>query len=212
MDLSVLLERAPAGIRERFRYRSYGKNEIILNPGEENEFLYILTGGSAEVIWQNYAGEPARIYQFEPYSCFGDNELFNKKLKTLSIVAKKKSEVIIVGRAAVYAWMKADFDFTLYIIEQMADKLINSSEKTLRLSFMSLKERILYSVYTHCQLNDLEGLSKNTLTVEVSAPIRSVNRVVRDCIAEELFTYEKKAFGSVAVERIGEILEEYIGA
>ena len=89
MELTLLLERAPSEIKKRFRHRNYGKGDQILLPGEENDRLFILTSGEAEVYDQNYDGASISLHIFRPVSCFGENEIFNADARTLGIRARR---------------------------------------------------------------------------------------------------------------------------
>lgn len=210
MELQRLIDNVPKHIKRKFCYKSFTKDSPIIYPGEENNYLYILTKGMAEVYWQNYSGAMISLYLYEPYSCFGENELFNENLKTLCISAKMDCEVILIDKPAVYEWMKSDFDFNLYIIEQLSDKLISSSEKTMRLSLLSVKERVLYSIFSHYNLKNLDSLTKKALAIEVMAPLRSLNRSIANFVNEGIIEYKNKIFSVKSIEKIKKCLADNI--
>ncbi|BFH64304.1 hypothetical protein PAJ34TS1_48960 [Paenibacillus azoreducens] len=106
--------------------------------------------------------------------------------------------------------MKIDFNFNLYIIKQLASKLILSSETVTRLSLLTVKDRILLSIHNHYKIGDLEHLTKQTLSSEVCAPIRSLNRSIAQCIDEGLINYRDKKFSVYSINEIEKYLENFL--
>lgn len=207
MNLQEIVNNAPESIKKKFIHRKYKKGNIIIQPYEENNYLYILVNGSAEVYRQTYAGAMISLYIYNSYSCFGEVEIFNNGIKTLGIIAKTNCEIIIIHKKNVYEWMKIDFNFTFYMLEQLAAKLISSSDTSARLSLLTVKDRILCSIYAHYKIGDLDSLTKQTLSSEICAPIRSLNRSVNDCINEEYIDFKEKRFTVNSIEKLEKHVE-----
>ncbi|SHE37263.1 cAMP-binding domain of CRP or a regulatory subunit of cAMP-dependent protein kinases [Seinonella peptonophila] len=194
MNFGKIVNNAPAHIRKSFTYRTYKKGSIILHPGEQNNYLYILTTGIAEVFRQTYAGTMLSVFIYQSYSCFGEIEIFNENVKTLSVIAKQNCEIIAIHKEKVYEWMKMDFNFNFYIVKQLASKLILSSDIVAKLSLLTVKDRVLLSIYNHYKMGDLHNLTKQVLSSEACAPIRSVNRSIAQFVNEGFIDYKDKNF------------------
>lgn len=186
MNLKDIVETAPEYIKNKFIYEKYHKGNSIVMPDEANDYLYILTKGKAEVYSQSYAGSYISLYLFESYSCFGEIEIFNNKFKTLGVIARTECETISVNKEDVIGWIKADINFTLYLIEQLSEKLIHRTNATAKLSLLTVKDRVLDSIYIHHKIGDLDRLTKEKLSCEVCVPIRSLNRAIAQCVDEGL--------------------------
>jgi len=106
--------------------------------------------------------------------------------------------------------MKIDFNFNLYIMKQLASKLTSSSDTTAKLSLLTVKDRILLSIHNHYKIGDLDNLTKQILSSEVCAPIRSLNRSIAQCINEGLISYKNKKFAITSIEEIEKYLEIFI--
>lgn len=106
--------------------------------------------------------------------------------------------------------MKTDFDFNLYIIEQLVKKLMQSSEKAARLALLSVKERVLCCIYSHYTIGELSDLSKAILINETAAPIRSINRAIAEITAEHLIRYENKKFIILSPELMEETVNNLL--
>ncbi len=206
MDLKSIVERAPNHIREQFVYQKHPKDSFLMFAGEANDYLYILTKGSAEVYCQNYEGTILSLSLFHAYNIFGEIEIFNPDAETRSIIAKTSCESIRIHKKIVFEWLKADFDFNLFIIKELAKRISDSSVTASTIALLTIKERILYSIYSHYKIGDLNKLSKKNLIAEVYTSARSLNRSLADCVNEGFITYNNKKFQIVSMD----ILETYI--
>lgn len=210
MNFKDIVDDAPAHIKKEFIYRRHKKGSLIIHPHEQNDYLYILTTGIAEVYRQSYEGTMLSLYVYNSYSCFGEIEIFNEKIYTLGVIAKKNCETIAIHKTMVYEWMKIDFNFNFYIIKQLASKLILSSDTAAKLSLLTVKDRILLSIHNYYQIGDLDNLTKQILSSEVCAPIRSLNRSIAQCINEGLISYTDKKFSINSIEEIEKYLENFL--
>ena len=202
MNLSDFMENAPASVKKSFIRRKHFKGSSILHPGEENNYLYILVKGTAHVIFQNLSGTGLVLYIYDEYSCFGELELFNEEIKTFDIVAQSDCETISIPRGQVFEWMKADFEFTKFLIRQLTEKLLDSSQKLTSISLLSVNDRLLYCIYTHHKIGDLSKLFKQTVCSETFIPIRSLNRGIAECRKNNYFEFRNKHFHVLSEEKL----------
>ncbi len=207
MNLEEIMGKAPTDIKQEFIRRTYPKDSSIIHPSEDNHYLYILTSGIAEVFRQSPGGSMISLYRYEAYGCFGEVEIFNRDIKTLNVTAKTDCEIVALHETAVFRWMQQDFDFTKYLMEHMAAKLISSSDTVAKLSLLTVKDRILYSIHAHYKIGDLERLTKQELASEVCAPLRSLNRSIAQCMDENFIEYKKKKFKVLSIERLEHYLD-----
>src|SRR6056297_1685732 len=98
MYLKKLLENAPESIKQSFESKSYSKGTLIISRDEPVKYLNILTDGESEVFHQNFAGSLLSFTLMKPYSCFGEVELINNKLKPMSVVAKSNCQILRLKR------------------------------------------------------------------------------------------------------------------
>ena len=202
MLLKQLLEKAPESIKQAIEYKHYPKGTLIISPDDHVQYLYILTNGVCEVYQQNLSGALLLYTIMTPYSCFGEVELINNKLKPLSVIAKTNCQIIRLKSNYALQWMKLDFDFNLYLFEQLAEKLRDNSEKLFQLASMTVKDRVLYSVYTHYKIGDLNQLTKKQMVYEAATPLRSVNRAITTLSKEGLIDYQKGLFSVLLPETV----------
>jgi transcription initiation factor IIE alpha subunit len=72
---------------------------------------------------------------------------------------------------------------------------------------MTVKDRILYSLFTHYKIGDLTQLTKKQISYEVATPLRSVNRAISMLSEEGLIAYKKKRFSILFPEKVERYLE-----
>lgn len=202
MDLSHFINTAPASVKASFVYKEHSKGSYILYPGEENNYLYILIKGTADVLIQNLSGAGFVLYTYEAYQCFGELELFHNDIKTHEVVAQTDCSTILIQKEQVFEWMKADFEFTKFLIRQLTEKLIKSSQKLTSISLLSVSDRLLYCIYTHHKSGDLATLTKQDVCTETFIPIRSLNRSIAECKRNHYFEFRQKRFHILSEEKL----------
>jgi len=210
MNLETLVKQAPTEIKKEFFYRDFKKGSLIISPTQKIEHLYIQIDGITEVYNQNMAGSFFLYSVDEGYTCFGEVELFYEELKPLNVFAKTDCRIILLKKESVIRWMKLDFEFNMLLFRYMALKLNRNSDKMAQIAFMTVKDRVLYSLFTHHKMGDLETLSKEQLSIEACAPLRSINRAVSRCVDEGFIGYLEKRFSICAAEKIEAYLKEIL--
>jgi hypothetical protein len=103
--------------------------------------------------------------------------------------------------------MQIAFNLTLHIIEHFTMDVITSHQTNTRLAYLTIKERVFNSIYSHFLIGDLPSLTKGILVQEVYAPIRSVNRALTECAKEGIIRYEKKCFTVQNLKQLTSLVE-----
>lgn len=207
MNLEMILMNAPKYIQESWITSTYQKGSHILFFGEENDYLYFLTKGKASVYIQNQEGVMMMVNTYRATSLFGEYEVFNPQMTTQSLIANTHCDITRIHKKHLYQWMKVDFDLTIHIIENFAKDIVYSHQTTSRLAFLTIKERLIISIYSHYQVGDLDTLTKEILQQEVYTPLRSLNRSLAECENERIFSYKKKVFTVINPNQLRKIAE-----
>lgn len=206
MELKKLIDSAPEKVKKYFVYKNYEKEERIFLQNEKINSLYILTEGTVKLFKDSYTGTLETAYLQKSKACFGEVEIFNDIPSTLGIKTETNCKMLMVPKEYVYEWMKLDFNFTSFLMKQLSKKLIGAGTLLEKVYFFGIKDRILINIYTHYKKNDLNALTKDYLSFEVCAPIRSLNRSIEKCIEEGFIDYREKRFVINSLEK----LEKYI--
>jgi len=106
--------------------------------------------------------------------------------------------------------MKYDFEFTKFLIEQLAEKTIASSQKLASLSLLSVNDKVLYCIYSHYIKGDLESLNKKMVCDEMFIPLRSLNRSIVESKKSGYLEFKAKQFKILSIEKLEEHFNEII--
>ena len=189
-----LYDKIPDEIRQKIKRKRFSKGETIIFPERENNYVYFVIKGSAEACILGIKGTFSSVYMYTEGTFFGEVEQFYKGRKPVSIIALTECVIDVLYKDHFLEWLSNDFESTKILIREMAHKLIVDSDTIEELSSLTIKERVLRRIFIHNKNNTLSRLTKNQLSKEVNAPIRSVNRIIEDCMKQGILSYEKKKF------------------
>lgn len=192
--LKELVAKAPAHIKDRFQYRSYARGVQILPSQKPIECLFIIDSGIIEILKESYSGSFITVNVFEAGSFLGEIELFCPELRPYTVMTKTACQLILVPKDVLFDWMREDFSLTLLICKVFSRRLYFTSNTMSRIAMLPLKQRILGCIDTQYRMGSLSTFTKQMLVSQTRAPLRSVNRIVRECIAEGIIDYKNKTF------------------
>lgn len=189
-----LYDKIPDEIRQKIKRKRFNKGETIIFPERENKYVYFVIEGSAEACILGAKGTFSNVYMYTEGTFFGEVEQFYKGKRPVSVIALTECIVDVLYKDHFLGWLSNDFESTKILIREIAHKLIVASDTIEEISSLTIKERVLHRIFIHNKRGTLEKLTKNQLSKEVNAPIRSVNRIIEDCMKQGIISYEKKKF------------------
>lgn len=171
---------------------SFKKGEMIYTLADKGNFIYILVSGKAICQIDKVDGSFLPICTYEPYSLFGEIEIFVFSEQTAYIEAFSNCETYKIDKQNFLKWLKQDFNFALYIMQQLSEKLINYSQNVVDFMTLPVKERVLKVILNYYENYHLEQMTKEKLCYSVSAPLRSVNRALKALADEHIIELKGK--------------------
>ncbi len=194
-----------------YSQKSFLAGDIILSPLDEELYFYILLEGRATVYYDGPNGELMMMYNYEPVNFFGEVEILSDKKNPFLIIAKTDCTVRMIRSDSLVEYMKNNFEFTKFIIASMCDKMLASSDERVKITMLTLKERYIITLWRYVTQKKLHELTKDMLTEQIFAPIRSLNRVVAEC--REIVIYRNRKFVVIDKEKFEkkalEIVEQF---
>lgn len=188
------LEAAPAAVGRQLEEVSFARRAPILWEGMENSAVYILLEGDAEGYLQGVRGQVSPVFHYCAPSLFGEFEVFCGRENIINVAAISPCRLYRLSRSAFLEWMRADFDFTQYVVSQLVRKLTENTVLFDKFGRYTVRERVLRTVAVWHRAGKLPQLTKELLAMEAGAPLRSVNRAVAACAGEGIFCWEKRRF------------------
>jgi CRP-like cAMP-binding protein len=196
-------------IKKKLIRKKYNANSTILFAEEENNYVYFLIEGVAEAYIQSPQGAFATLHLYKEGSFFGEIEQFYDGRKPVEITALTDCVVEAMYRNDFLDWLHKDFEATKFIIKEISYKLIINAELIEAVLLMTVKERLLRCVAIHHYRKNLDKLTKDQLSKEVNAPIRSINRAIVECTKQGIICYKDKKISILDENIIHKHLPQY---
>ncbi|SAI60975.1 Crp/Fnr family transcriptional regulator [Enterobacter bugandensis] len=205
-DVISLLKNAPPGIARGFLKKTYKTGDYVIRQGACNDHLCFLLRGEVEVMQVTHEGSEFLIKQLHAQDVFGELEIFDKAFKTNAVIAITACEVVKIAREYVFEWMKLDPTLSKYLFSIIVERYVQTCTRFDHLSSLTIRQRLLLSIDRHLKKGDLEKMKKCRLMQEVGVPRRSLNRVLAECYAEGLISYNRGVFAVTNQPRLAEII------
>ena len=204
-DLSYYLDTCPDFIKNKFININFETFDKILKQNDKPSFVYIIKKGKVKV----YSLTPTQIKYLErvycEYDLFGELEVFADKPILNYVEALQPCEVIKIPKDAFLEWIKRDSEFSLYIHVQLSNKMYHTSVNSKANIVYSLRSRMIFFLWNFLDEHNLESLHKDILVEGVGSNIRSVNRIIKELVDEDLIEYNK---GFIKVKDMHKLVDE----
>ncbi len=208
--LAVLYHNAPASLKRKMHEESYKRGQLILSMGDQPQQVYIVLAGQAEVTTYTSEGRAFSLSYFGPWELFGEIEALQPQLPSLQVAALTDCRTIAIPHAVLFEWMRADFEFNLFLCRLLVQRLDTSYKRETRLFLMPQRIRVLWRLDSLAKSGELDAVTKADLCSELVIPLRSLNRIVAGLCAEGLIRFSKKRFAVPDPARLRREYEPYL--
>lgn len=204
------LEHIPESFKDSIIYEVYNKGDEILEEGARNEFMYFIEEGYVGVYTHTKQGHKISISFFKEGESFGILEILDEDRTAQNVVALSTCKIRKISKAIVLEWMETDFSFNMHIVGLLQKYLEQTSFIMETLQSMTLKERIIVSLYKHYSDMTLRYLSKDMLIQETGSQRRTINRVLVELYDEGILMYKHKEFIILNIDELEDLYNAII--
>ena len=175
--------------------RSYPKNTIIINEGDETDSLYLILSGKVKIVLSDEEGKEITISILEPNDYFGELSLIDEEPRSARVVTMEKCQFSIIH--------KSDFNKLLDHNPALVRILLKDLTKRLRMANKNIESLALMDVYgrvarTLLQFSVEEGdlrviherLTQKDIANMVGASREMVSRIFKDLTTGGYITIE----------------------
>lgn len=194
----------------KLKRKNYKTNSTIVFAEEENNFVYFLIEGLAEAYILAPQGSFSSLHLYKAGSFFGEIEQFYEGRKPVEITAITDCVVDILHKKDFLDWLRNDFEATKFLIAEISYKLVINAELVEEVLLLTVKERLLRCIASHQYRNNLDKLTKEQVTKEANAPMRSINRAIAECSDQNIISYKNKRFTILDEEVVNSHLPQYM--
>lgn len=139
------------------------------------------------------------------YNIFGELELFIDKPILNYVEAMEHCEVVKIPKDAFLEWIRYDSDFSLYIHVQLSKKMYYTSINSKTNVAYPLKSRIIFFMSSFLEEHKVDTIHKDILVEGVGSNVRSINRIIKELVNENLIEYNK---GFIKVKDMDKLLDK----
>ncbi|MBQ1786091.1 MAG: Crp/Fnr family transcriptional regulator [Turicibacter sp.] len=171
-------------LNDKFEMRTFQKGEVILNVEDRIDEVFILKNGRLKTYSLSENGNKHLIKIYENGELLGDVEIFTDSSVICYLEGMDDGEIYVIKREHFLQWMEQDFNVSLYIVRQLAQKLINTGMKMQSAVSYPLKYQVLLYIFKYISQYKTNCIPKLLIVEELGSNIRSINRILKQ-LAEE---------------------------
>ena len=171
-------------LNDKFEMRTFQKGEVILNVEDRIDEVFILKNGRLKTYSLSENGNKHLIKIYENGELLGDVEIFTDSSVICYLEGMDDGEIYVIQREHFLQWMEQDFNVSLYIVRQLAQKLINTGMKMQSAVSYPLKYQVLLYIFKYISQYKTNCIPKLLIVEELGSNIRSINRILKQ-LAEE---------------------------
>lgn len=178
--------------------RSYPKDRVIVNKGDEANALYVLLEGELAVyLADDEEGREIILNTLKPGDYFGELALLGEAQRTASVKALSAAKVASVGRAAFLDFLAERPAFALDIIRNLVKRVIALSESVGDLALLDVYRRVVKLLQSAAQ-PDASGqvvtgrLTQQDIADRVGASREMVSRILNELRKGDYVSIERK--------------------
>jgi len=119
--------------------KTYPKNSVIINEGDETNSMYIIQSGKVKAFLSNEDGKEVILTIMKPGDYFGELSILDSAPRSASIMTLEPSKFSIIS--------KEDFDKTMDAHPEIARKLVSRLTRMVRRLTDSVRNLALMDVY-----------------------------------------------------------------
>lgn len=200
-DISIfalLPEPAMRALSEQALVKTYPKNTIIFNEGDDSGSFHVILSGGVRVYLSNEDGKEHTLSQDGPGKYFGELALLDDALRTASIITTEKSTCGIISKTVFKNWLSEHPEAALPIMKglvQMIRKLTDNV-KSLALSdvYGRLRTVLLNLLDETGTENTIEPKpTQQQLANRIGASREMVSKIFKELVTGGYIAVEKKS-------------------
>ncbi|AFZ23578.1 small-conductance mechanosensitive channel [Cylindrospermum stagnale PCC 7417] len=109
-------------LAERARFKAYGKGELIITEGKEDEGLYIIFKGTGHAYLIDEQGERQIVDELELNEAFGEMAIFPGQVSPVTAVADEDVEVVVIPAKEIVQAIESNNKFASEILQYIEER------------------------------------------------------------------------------------------
>ncbi len=165
--------------------RSYAKNSVIINEGDETDALYIITEGKVKITKTHDDGREIVIAVLTEDDYFGEMSLIDEQPRSANVVTKTPVQLSIVKKEDFQAILLKKPELALHIMKGLSQRLRAADSMIESLALMDVYGRIARLLLDLAESVDdklmvSEPLTHQDIANMVGSSREMVSRIMKD--------------------------------
>lgn len=157
-NLKVLSANEMTFLMEGARRKTFSKGEIIFQPDDEGDTVFLITEGRVKLYNLSHSGKESILFIFFPGELIGISEIFSENIRVSFTEAIESVEGFFIHRSKFIELMDVNSVFTRSIAETLGKRLMALGKRFESVSSQNLTGRIVQILLN---LGDMYGIERN---------------------------------------------------
>lgn len=176
--------------------RTYPKNTILINEGEEGDSLYVIHSGKAKVFVSDEDGKEVILNMLGPGEYFGELALLDKAPRSASVMTTAPSKVSIISRGDFKRCLADNPDIAFNLIQALSERIRGLTETVKTLALKDVYGRVVRTLGDLAVEKDGIAVIEQKLTHQdianmVGASREMVSRILKDLTTGHYITVQQ---------------------
>jgi CRP/FNR family cyclic AMP-dependent transcriptional regulator len=178
--------------------KSYPKNAVLINEGEEAGSLFIILNGKVQIYLSDESGRTVTLAIQESGSFFGELSLLDGEPRSASVITLEPTTCVLIPSEAFLSWLKTQPDSAVRIIRSLTRRIRNLNESVRGLALSDVYGRLVKALNSLAVPCDGGWIIENKprhqdLANVVGCSREMISRIMRDLVRGGYVSVDSKA-------------------
>ena len=184
-------------LQQHAKLRSYPRNIVVINEGDEASTLYVILSGQVKVFLSNEEGKEIIVNMQGPGEHFGELALVDSAPRSASVMTVKQSRLASISKPDFRKVLAEHPDIAFRLIQNLAGRVRVLSENIKNLALLDVYGRVAKTLLSLAREHNgklviEERLTQQDIANRVGASREMVARIMKDLVNGQYITVEKK--------------------
>lgn len=180
----------------RATIRSFPKNAILINEGDQSDSLYLILSGLVKVYVSDDEGREMLLDMMGAGEYFGELSLIDQEPRSASVITVEACKIMIVSRDNFIDCLQNNVAIAISLLKVLAAKVRHQTDNAKSLALMSVYERVVKALLELARDNNGEliiaGVSHQALADRVYASREMVTLILKELKAGAYIDSDRK--------------------
>lgn len=182
---SGLEEKDLNSIGELVTKRSFPKNTIIINEGDDTDSLYLIISGKVKIVLSDEEGKEIIISILEPGDYFGELSLIDSEPRSARVITMTPCQFSIISKPEFTNLLEKNHNITINLLQGLSKRLRDANKNIESLALMDVYGRVARTLLQFAKpvegkLVISEKLTQKDIANMVGASREMVSRIFKD--------------------------------